>query len=116
GDEPSRAEEPGAAGHFLQEFRLENQLPIWRYQVDGVVLEKSLVFLHGQNTVHINYQLLSDQPEVRLELRPSMHFRGHEQAVNDGPHEGYRFSVTGDQYEVSLDNLLPRLRLVIRGD
>src|SRR3954467_9058230 len=25
---------------FLAEFRLENQMPIWRYEIDGVVLEK----------------------------------------------------------------------------
>jgi predicted glycogen debranching enzyme len=116
GAEPSEPEEPSAAGHYITEFRLENGLPIWRYEAEGIVLEKHLVFLYGQNTVHLNYRLLSDQPEVRLELRPSMHFRGHDNAVDHGPLDGYRLTMTGDHYEVSVDTLLPRLRLVLRGD
>src|SRR5262249_3663176 len=78
--------------------------------------EKHVLFLYRQNTVHINYHLLSGQENVRLELRPSMHFRGHGSAVNDGPADGYQLSVTGDHYEVKAENLLPSLRMVIEGD
>src|SRR5882724_7136776 len=40
GEEPSRPEAMAEAGHHITEFRLENGLPIWRYEVHGVVLEK----------------------------------------------------------------------------
>ena len=116
GEEPSQPEEAAAPAHFMREFRLENGLPIWRYEAEGIVIEKQVLFLHGQNTVHVTYRLLSDQESVRLELRPSIHFRKHEQAVNDGPHDGYRLSVTGDHYEISAPDILPRLRLVLNGD
>ena len=46
---------------YLTEFRLENHLPLWRYELDGIILEKrALLLLNGQNTVHINYKLVSD--------------------------------------------------------
>src|SRR6266436_4493801 len=116
GEERSQPQEAENIGHFITEFRLENHLPVWRYEVEGIVLEKHVLFLYGQNTVHISYRLLSKQQNVRLELRPSMHFRGHDHAVNDKTHETYRFSVTGDQYEITVGNSVPRLRMVMRGD
>jgi hypothetical protein len=45
-----------------------------------------------------------------------MHFRGHDQAVNDKAHDAYRFSVTGEQYEVITGDSAPRLRMVLKGD
>jgi predicted glycogen debranching enzyme len=108
--------EPPSSGHCLAGFRLENHLPVWRYEVEGVVLEKHVLFLHGQNTVHINYRLESAQEGVKLELRPSVHFRGHEQAVNHGSLDDYRLSIKAEQYEISTSLLEPRLRLLMRGD
>ena len=43
GEEPSQPEEASSNGSYLTEFRLENQLPVWRYEVDGIVLEKHLL-------------------------------------------------------------------------
>ena len=65
GEEPSQPRGKHAPWAFSSiEFRLENQLPVWRYEVEGIVLEKRLVLLHGQNTVHVTYRLLSDQDIV----------------------------------------------------
>src|SRR6478672_7541640 len=58
GVEPSRPEEPRGP-NYLTEFRLENQLPFWRYEVDGAVVEKRLLMLYLQNTIHLTYTLLS---------------------------------------------------------
>jgi predicted glycogen debranching enzyme len=73
---------PGAG--FLNEFRLEEGLPVWRYRADGFVIEKRLLLPHMQNTVHLTYRLLEGDGTVRLKLRPSVHFRPHEARV-DGP-------------------------------
>ncbi|HWH68551.1 MAG TPA: amylo-alpha-1,6-glucosidase, partial [Candidatus Sulfotelmatobacter sp.] len=81
-----------------------------------VVLEKHVLFLYGQNTVHVNYHLASEQERVRLELRPSMHFRGHEHAVDEGLHDRYQLSVTQGRYEVVAGDAMPRLRLMLDGD
>ncbi|MEY2430142.1 MAG: hypothetical protein QOJ40_3027 [Verrucomicrobiota bacterium] len=116
GEEPSQPEGAPHAAHYLTQFRLENHLPVWRFEVEDIVLEKQVLFLYGQNTVHISYRLLSEQKDVRLELRPSIHFRGHEQAVNDGPQDGYEISIIGDRYEVRAGESLPRLRLGLKGE
>jgi predicted glycogen debranching enzyme len=116
GDEPDRHEEFSQAGQYLVEFRLENGLPVWRYDAEGVCFEKHILFLYGQNTVHVNYRLLSGAEDVVLELRPSMNFRSHEHAVNEGLLEDYSLAIEGTRYEVCGGDSLPVLRLVTHGD
>jgi predicted glycogen debranching enzyme len=116
GEEPSRPDDLLNNRHYVTEFRLENQLPIWRFEVDNIVVEKRVLMLHGQNTVHVNYKLLSKQEYVRLELRPSMHFRAHERPVNDPLSEGYRLSVLGERYEISPGENYPTLRMMFLAD
>ena len=116
GAEPSEPDESPKTPNCLTEFRLENGLPVWQYQIEGVVLEKHVLFLYGQNTVHINYRLLSGHQETVLELHPSLHFRGHERPVDERLDPGYRLLADGDRYEVSLPDLLPKLRMVLMGD
>ena len=73
------------APDVLAEFRLEMGLPVWRYEVGGVTLEKRVVMPHLQNTVHVNYRLISGRRPVRIELRPALHFRPHEGLVSVPP-------------------------------
>jgi predicted glycogen debranching enzyme len=116
GAEPSEPDEVVKTANYLTEFRLENGLPVWQYQIENVRLEKHVLFLYGQNTVHISYRLLSTQEDMVLELCPSMHFRAHERPVDDPLEAGYRLLADGDRYEVSLPDLLPKLRMVLMGD
>src|SRR5882724_956791 len=58
GEERSQPHEAEQVGHYITEFRLENQLPVWRYEIGDIVLEKHVLFLYGQNTIHISYRLL----------------------------------------------------------
>ena len=103
------------ACRYLKEFRLENFLPVWRYEIDGVVIEKQLLLLHGQNTVHINYRLLSDHENILLQLRPFLHFRGHEQPVTRDMPESYYLTISGQRYEVSTRQS-PALRMMLKAD
>jgi predicted glycogen debranching enzyme len=116
GEESSRPDDLLHDHHYVTEFRLENQLPIWRFEIDNIVIEKRVLMLHGQNTVHISYKLLSKQEYVRLELRPSIHFRPHERPVSDPLTEEYRLSITGERYEISLGESLPTLRMMFLAD
>src|ERR1043166_10303610 len=95
-----------ATRSYLAEFRMENQLPVWIFQVEGGLIEKRLLLLRRQHTVHITFRLLSKQESVQLELRPSVHFRSHEDLVTDGSAQGYRISILGDRYEVSANDHL----------
>src|SRR5437016_1217076 len=40
---------------FLTEFRLEAGLPVWRFDIDGITVEKRVWMPHLQNTVHVSY-------------------------------------------------------------
>ena len=56
------------AHRYLREFRLEALVPTWTFDVDGTVIEKSLVMPHGQNTVCVRYRLVGGPPR-RMRLR-----------------------------------------------
>jgi len=99
----------------LVEFRLEAGLPVWRYEVAGATLERRLVLPHLQNTVYVTYRVLGGGGRsYQLVVRPLVHFRPHDAAV-DEPHPGpYRFTAWTDRYEVAARDI-PPLRLAIRG-
>ena len=98
----------------LSEFRLDMGLPIWRYQIDDVVLEKRLCLPYRQNTVHITYRLLSHSGKVGIRLRPLIQFREHEAPVDHQPQAPYVLTVFEDQYEIS-SGIYPTLRLLLHG-
>jgi predicted glycogen debranching enzyme len=100
---------------LLTGFRLEDGLPVWRYDLKGSVVEKRLVLVHGQNTVHLSYKLLSGAAKLRLELRPALHFRPHDAAVDLKLEEPYVFSAVENRYQIASKSAGPQLRLVIAG-
>jgi predicted glycogen debranching enzyme len=100
----------------LVEFRLELGLPVWVYELPGISIEKRVLMPFGQNTVHVTYELVSGEGPVRLSLRPSIQFRGYEQAVNTSLVETYMLSAVGNRYEVSGGFDYPTLRLRVYGD
>ena len=104
------------AADYLREFRLECGLPVWIYEVDGITIEKRIFLPHRQNTVALNYRLLSGSETVRLELRPSMNFRPHEGMLKTILDEPYKLQVDGEQYEFWSGNThLPPLKMLIFG-
>jgi predicted glycogen debranching enzyme len=111
GSEPAHPNHEAAA-NYLAEFKLESQLPWWRYDVNGIVIEKHLLMPYLQNTVHITYTLRSSHPGLWLELRPSIHFRPFEGNVG-GPHPAeYEVRTRGQRIEiVSEGTNYPPLRL-----
>jgi predicted glycogen debranching enzyme len=106
---------PGLHGlQYLREFRLEDGLPVWTFEIGDVAIEKRLVLPHRQNTVHLAYRLLHGDGPVRLDLSPSVHFRHHEAPVSSGLAAPYPLTVVGDRYEIAGEGL-PPLRLLICG-
>src|SRR5882724_8450983 len=86
---------------YLREFRLEDGLPIWTYHVHDLVLEKRVILLHLQNTVHVSYRILEGMSRPRLELRPAFHFRHHDIPVNKGTAGPYKLSAVNGRYEIA---------------
>ena len=105
------------AADYLHEFRLENGLPVWTYHVRDLVLEKRILMLHLQNTVHVIYRILEGEKRPRLELQPAFFFRHYESPVNEGLAVPYRLSAIEDRYELSAaDSGLPPLRIKLASD
>jgi predicted glycogen debranching enzyme len=113
GTQPVQPGEETDAEHYLHEFRLEEGLPVWTFNVDGIIIEKRIFFSHGQNTVYVTFTLISDQESVKLELCPSMHFRHHEHSVDGPVTSAYLLSIQGDRYEIS-NGIYPPLRLRVQ--
>lgn len=115
-EQAKQALELGGLSAF-KEFRLEMGIPVWQYEVHGYVLEKRIYMPHRQNTVHINYRMLEGDEPVLLKLRPSVHFRGHDEFVTVPNPEPYTLTATAGRYELAdRDRAFPPLRLAVEGD
>lgn len=111
GEERKRSEIETHGLEHLQEFRLEQGLPVWRIHVDKWVLERQIVLPHKQNTVYIMYRLVEGDEPVKLRVRPSVHFRGHDVLL--GAPFGGQYVVTycDHRCEIKGPQDLPTLRL-----
>ncbi|HEX5081053.1 MAG TPA: amylo-alpha-1,6-glucosidase [Blastocatellia bacterium] len=116
GEERRPEEVMVSCADILSEFRLEMGLPVWRYEVHGVTIEKRVVMPHMQNTVYINYKLISGQGPARIELRPALHFRPHEGLVSEPPPDPYTLVIVEDKYEVIGGQEYPPLRMRLLGE
>jgi predicted glycogen debranching enzyme len=101
-------------GRFL-DFTLDMALPSWRYEIDGIVIEQSIVIPSRQNIVHSTFRTLGDGKRVRLRVRPLINFRALEAPVGEALSSGYTLTIQGDRYEISAGPDLPVLRLAIEG-
>ena len=100
----------------LVEFRLEAGLPVWRYQIGSITIEKRLLMIYGQNTVHIRYQMIEGDARVRLGLRPLINFRSHDAYVSQPLSEDYTVNSQDGCIEVSNRTELPPLRLITHAE
>jgi predicted glycogen debranching enzyme len=98
----------------LVDFRLELGLPVWRYTGEGLTLDKRIVVSHGTNTVMVLFKLIEGAP-VRLELRPGMQFRGHDEPVSTRVPENYPLQAHGSRIEIIAPENLPTLKLHLAG-
>lgn len=105
-----RLDTPQSLPGLAVDFRLENNLPVWRFKIDDVELEKSLWMPYGQNTVYVRYNLLSANQSITLKWAPFLHFRSLEQNVNAHPDLDYTVHTFEDGYEVTTSSYVP-LRL-----
>jgi predicted glycogen debranching enzyme len=98
----------------LVEFRLELGLPVWRVAGYGVALEIRLLVTYGHNTTVVQYRLVEGGP-VRIELRPALQFRGHDDPVSTAVPEAYPLHALGNRIELCAPSPLPGLRLRLEG-
>jgi len=111
GDRVSLCEE---AGGLIRDFRLEDGLPVWRYEHEAFELEKRVVMPHAQNTVHIVYRLLRGGARLALDFAVVVHNRSHDAPVNTPLPGPFVLAATEWGHEISVLDL-PHLRLRVLG-
>jgi predicted glycogen debranching enzyme len=116
GGEPKQANDNPPEDHHIAEFRLEHGLPVWTYKAEGYIIEKSLLLIHRQNTAHVTYRLLSGPDSAHLELRPAVHFRPHENDLDEPIRDNYSFLIRERRYEVSIPLYPYSLRMCIHDE
>lgn len=95
----------------LSEVRMELGLPVWRYEIDGVVLERRVFLAHQQNTTYVRYRVISSpRGPIQLLLRPSVHFRSHEGSL-ETPLGHYVVKASGRRWDICGDDRFPALHL-----
>jgi predicted glycogen debranching enzyme len=94
----------------LTEFRLELGLPVWLYDLGGILVEKRLLMPHGQNTVHVLYELKSGADAARLDVTVAVHHRSHDDSVATPLREHRPLERTSFGHELTLGEL-PRLKI-----
>ena len=114
GEERANVPLKAPAVEYLQEFALEQGNPVWSFQFHETVLEKRVLMIHRQNTVHINYRLRGG-PDIRMMLRPCLNFRPHEAAVSTPLAGNYALTVFEDVFEVRSQTNIPPLRMMLYG-
>jgi predicted glycogen debranching enzyme len=99
---------------YLDKFQLEDGIPVWTFRFGETVLEKRVIMVHRQNTVHVNYRMQGGK-KINLTLRPSVNFRPHEAPVNTPLAGNYAFTVIEDTFEISSHGDIPPLRIMLHG-
>ena len=100
---------------LLEEFLLEDGLPVWRFEKDGIRIEKRLLMTFAQNTTYIVYRLLAGPDGLTLALRPSLHFRPHEGLLTAELAERWSVTADGVRLEISDGRDYPPLRILMFG-
>ena len=101
-------------GRFI-DFTLTMGLPSWRYEIDSVTIEKSVLMPARHNITYIGFRLIGGARAIRLFLRPAVNFRRIEAAVSEPLASSYRLNAEGRHYEIEGGPGLPVLRLMMSG-
>lgn len=100
---------------YLQEFYLDEGLPVWTYNFNGVVLEKRIVMTYMQNTVHVIYKVLSGDDSLQITLQPLLHFRSTNLSVDVPITQNYIMTIIKNRYEVCCEGC-PSLKMYLDGE
>lgn len=97
-------------GHrHLSEFHL-TPFPSWLFKIGDVVLMKSVIMVHGEETVLIRYQLLGgNEVLTRLELKPLMAERSAHSLQHRNPDFKPVLALTSGRVTLETSQNVPRL-------
>jgi predicted glycogen debranching enzyme len=69
---------------YIAEFRLD-PFPVWRYEINGILLERKIYMAYGSNTTVNRWTIVSSPsgPDIRLEVRPLLAFVDYHHLQHD---------------------------------
>ncbi|HEY4184244.1 MAG TPA: amylo-alpha-1,6-glucosidase, partial [Polyangia bacterium] len=105
----------GVSSEALGEFRVENGLPVWLYDSQGIRIEKRLMLPSGQNSVCVTYRLIEGPEGMKLHLRPALQVRPHDAPVSTQA-PVYTLALSDDRFEIIAGGDYPPLRMIVHGD
>ncbi len=83
----------------LVHFRWDCLMPTWRFEIDGMVIDKTIVMPHNQNTVCVHYELIKGElAEIRL--RPFVAFRRQDAVLVHEQEWPFTLSFSRRRYEI----------------
>src|ERR1700686_4727857 len=60
---------------YIESFRLDGTMPVWRFAIGDALLEKRVWMLHDENTAHVQYTMLRGSQSIELELKTLINYR-----------------------------------------
>jgi predicted glycogen debranching enzyme len=102
--------------YHLLDFSLDAGLPVWRYEIEGVVIEKRLWMPHWLNTVILRYRLLEGTGPIRLKLLPTVQLRPYDSPVNTPLPGPFHLHIVEGRVELVGPPALSPLRMRIEGE
>jgi len=98
-------------GHLLlKEFRLD-PYPVFTFEAEGVVLEKSVFMIVGENSAGVRYEVrrAENQTTVSLEVRPLVAFRDYHSTTHENSAIDHEIKVTPGLISFAAYDGLPTL-------
>lgn len=103
----------GGGHRWVRSFALDRSIASWTFQFDDIVLEKSIVMVHLNNTVCVRYRMLAGSSAV-LRLRPVLAFRRHDQLRTSPDAQRFALHHERGRLEVGLAESPMVLRMATR--
>ncbi|HEY9827720.1 MAG TPA: amylo-alpha-1,6-glucosidase [Stenomitos sp.] len=63
--------------HYIEHFRLDNGIPVWRFACADALLEKRIWMQQGANTTYVSYTLVRATQPLHLSLQAFVNYRDH---------------------------------------
>jgi predicted glycogen debranching enzyme len=99
----------------LTDFRLIAGLPVWRFELRDVTLERRVFMPHEQNTVLSTYTVLRTSGRAHLRLRPQFQLRLHEAPVDTPLPPSPTVTPHARHVEIALDPAVAPVRMMLSG-
>ena len=95
----------------LREFRLDGGLPVWRYEIGDVVVEKRVVMPHLSNTTFVVFDVVASDQPLTLVCDPVVNVKPLEAPLSEDAGHALDLHLKPHGVDVHLGDTLPRLRV-----